>query len=78
MPHVIIKLHPGRDEDTKQKLTEEVVKSVVDIAKCPESAVSVAFEEVGADEWAEKVYRPDIMEKEATLTRKPGYNPFEK
>jgi len=77
MPHVIVKLHPGRTEQQKQELTEAIVKDVTEIAKCPESSVSVAFEEVSAADWPEKVYRPDILEKEQTLTRKPGYkNPL--
>jgi 4-oxalocrotonate tautomerase len=35
--------------------------------------VSVALEEITPAEWAEKVYRPDIVEKVATLHKKPGY-----
>jgi len=35
--------------------------------------VSVGLEEVTAVEWADKVYRPDIVEKAATLYKKPGY-----
>jgi len=78
MPHIIVKLHPGRSEEQKRQLTEEIVKDVMAIAKCPESSVSVAFEEVSPAEWPEKVYRPDILEKQQNLYRKPGYkNPFE-
>jgi 4-oxalocrotonate tautomerase len=78
MPHIIVKLHPGRLKEQKQQLTEEIVKDVMAIAKCPETSVSVAFEEVSPAEWPEKVYRPDILEKQQTLYRKPGYkNPFE-
>jgi 4-oxalocrotonate tautomerase len=78
MPHVIVKLYPGRSEEQKQKLTEAIAKDVVEIIKCPEMAVSVALEEVPPADWPEKVYRPDILEKKETLYRKPGYkNPFE-
>jgi 4-oxalocrotonate tautomerase len=38
-----------------------------------DESVSFALEEVTAAEWAEKVYRPDIVEKAATLYKKPGY-----
>ena len=38
-----------------------------------DESVSVALEEVAAAEWGEKVYRPDIVEKAATLYKKPGY-----
>jgi 4-oxalocrotonate tautomerase len=78
MPHVIVKLYPGRSEEQKQRLTEEIAKDVAEIIKCPEAAVSVAFEEVSQADWPEKVYRPDILEKQETLYLKPGYkNPFE-
>jgi len=41
-----------------------------------EAAVSVAIEEFTPHDWAEKVYRSDILEGRATLSKKPGYNPF--
>jgi 4-oxalocrotonate tautomerase len=77
MPHVIVKLYPGRSEHQKTRLAEEIVKDVVDIAKCEEKSVSVAIDEIKPEDWAEKVYRPDILEKQETLYKKPGYNPFE-
>jgi 4-oxalocrotonate tautomerase len=78
MPHVIVKLLPGRTEDQKNRLTEAITRALMDIAVCEEKSVSVAFEEVEKDQWAEKVYRPDILEKAALLYKKPGYNPFQK
>jgi hypothetical protein len=42
MPHVIVKLYPGRSEQQKNRLAEQIVKDVVAIAKCEEEAVSVA------------------------------------
>jgi 4-oxalocrotonate tautomerase len=77
MPHVIVKLYPGRTDDQKRRLAEEITKDVVEIAKCEEKVVSVAFEEIKPEEWAEKVYRPDILNKEDRLYKKPGYNPLE-
>ncbi|MFO7996159.1 MAG: tautomerase family protein [Dehalococcoidia bacterium] len=77
MPHVIVKLLPGRTELQKTRLAEEIAKDVVAIAKCGEEAVSVAFEEIKPEDWAEKVYRPDILDKPEKLYKKPGYNPFE-
>jgi 4-oxalocrotonate tautomerase len=77
MPHVIVKLYAGRSEEVKQRLADEIVRDVVAVAKCDESAVSVAFEEFEPSDWPEKVYRPDILEKKQLLYKKPGYNPFE-
>jgi len=76
MPHVIVKMHPGRTAEQKKKLAEAITESVVKIAKCEEKSVSVAIEEIPADDWTEKVYRPDILAKKETLIKEAGYNPF--
>ena len=39
----------------------------------PES-VSEAFEEISSREWAEKVYKPDILANADKLYKKPGYD----
>ena len=77
MPHVIVKLLAGRSEQQKTRLAEEIVKDVVAIARCDEQSVSVAIEEIQPEDWAEKVYRPDILNRPEKLYKKPGYNPFE-
>lgn len=77
MPHVIVKLYPGRSEDQKIQLTEAIVKDIVTITKCEEKSVSVAVEEIKPEAWAEQVYRPDILDHQERLYKKPGYNPFE-
>jgi 4-oxalocrotonate tautomerase len=46
MPHIIIKLYPGRSKEQKKQLASEIVKKVTEIAVCEEKSVSVAFEEV--------------------------------
>jgi 4-oxalocrotonate tautomerase len=38
-----------------------------------EESVSVAIEEISSEEWAEKVYRPDIVANSSRLYKKPGY-----
>ena len=77
MPHVSIKLYPGRSEEVKNRLAEQIVKDLVTLAKCTEESVSVTIEEVGAADWPDKVYRPEILEKADKLYKKPGYNPFQ-
>ena len=76
MPHVIVKLLAGRSEQQKTSLANAIVKDVVAIAICGEESVSVAIEEIEADDWAEKVYRSDILSKLEKLYKRPGYNPF--
>lgn len=77
MPHVVIKLYPGRTEEVKKNLADAVAENVSTIAGCNLTAVSVAIEEVIPEDWAEEVYRPDIIEKSNTIVKEPGYNPFE-
>ena len=73
MPHVIVKLWPGRSEQEKKQLADAIVKDVVTYARCDESSVSVAIEEISASDWREKVYKPDIIDKADKLYKKPGY-----
>jgi 4-oxalocrotonate tautomerase len=72
MPHIIVKLYPGRTEEQKIRLTEAITKDIVEIAKCQEESVSVAIEEIDPEQWAEKVYEPDILNNESLLYKKPG------
>ena len=74
MPHVIVKLYPGRSEQQKIQLAEQIVKDVVTIIKCGEESVSVAIEEVKPEDWAEKVYKPEIQNMPDKLYKKPGYS----
>jgi len=73
LPHVIVKLWPGRSEQQKMRLAEEIVKDVMNVLNSGEESVSVAIEEVPAQEWAEKVYKPDILNNSEKLYKKPGY-----
>jgi 4-oxalocrotonate tautomerase len=77
MPHVSVKLYPGRPEQQKIQLAEQIVKDVVALIKCEEGSVSVAIEEIKPQDWPEKVYKPDILSNWEKLYKKPGYNPFE-
>jgi 4-oxalocrotonate tautomerase len=74
MPHVVVKLLPGRTEEQKTRLANAIVNDVVTIAKCGEESVSVAIEEVNAEDWDEKVYRPEIFPNRDRLYKKPGYD----
>ena len=38
-----------------------------------EQSVSVAIEEVSSKSWAEKVYKPKILDNSDKLYKKPGY-----
>ncbi|QJT11203.1 4-oxalocrotonate tautomerase [Oceanidesulfovibrio marinus] len=74
MPHISVKLFPGRSEETKQRLADAIVQDVVDIIGCEERSVTVSIEEVSSGDWKEKVYDPEIREQMDTLYKKPGYS----
>jgi 4-oxalocrotonate tautomerase len=74
MPHVIVKLWPGKSEQQKNRLAEAIIKNIMDILHYGEESVSVAMEEVKSQDWIEKVYRPDIRNQWDKLYKKPGYD----
>ena len=74
MPHVIVKLWPGKSEQQKQQLADRITQAVMDVLHYGEESVSVAMEEVAATDWAEQVYTPDIVGKPELLYKKPGYD----
>lgn len=74
MPHVIVKLWPGKSEQQKRRLAEAIAKDVMDILHYGEESVSVALEEVKSQDWVEKVFKPDIKTKWDKLYKKPGYD----
>ncbi len=71
MPHIIIKLYPGRSNEQKRKLTQAIVDDVVSIANCEAKSVSVAIEEINPEDWADKVYKPDILGNKDKLYKEP-------
>jgi len=73
MPHIIVKLWPGKSEQQKNQLAKEITSSVMSVLHYGEESVSVALEEVKSNDWAEKVYKPDIRGKWDMLYKKPGY-----
>ena len=72
---MVVKLWPGKSEQQKARLSEAIVKDVMNVLNYGEESVSVAIEEVKPEDWAEKVYKPDIQNKWEELFKKPGYDP---
>lgn len=74
MPHVIVKLWPGKSGQQKAQLADAIVNDIVEILRYGEDSISVAIEEVKPEDWAEEVYKPDIINKQDKLYKKPGYS----
>jgi 4-oxalocrotonate tautomerase len=77
MPHVIVKMYPGRSEQQKAELTAAIVRNVTAITQVGDDAVSVAIEEVAPGDWGDRVYQPDILNGTGKLYKRPGYNSIE-
>jgi 4-oxalocrotonate tautomerase len=73
MPHVIVKLWPGKAEEQKQRLSDAIVRDVTSILNYGDESVSVAFEEISARDWKSKVYDVDIIGRRNLLIKQPGY-----
>ena len=74
MPHVIVKLWPGKSEQQKVRLADAITKDVMGILHYGEESVSVALEEIKPSDWLEKVYKPDVKNKWDKLYKKPRYD----
>jgi 4-oxalocrotonate tautomerase len=48
MPHVIVKLWPGKSDQQKARLADKIAKDVLNYG---EEAVSVGFEEISSKDW---------------------------
>lgn len=77
MPHIIVKIYKGRSGKLKSQLAAEITKTVVNVLGINESSVSVAIEDVEPSDWAENVFKKDILDNQEKIYKKPGYNPFE-
>jgi 4-oxalocrotonate tautomerase len=73
VPHVSIKLYPGRTPEQKRALTERIVSVMGETIGAKPEHISVAFEEVAPEEWDERVVKPDIADKMDRITKLPGY-----
>lgn len=75
MPHVIVKLWPGKSEQQKAQLADAITSAVVSVLGYGEESVSVGMEVVQPRAWVQDVYHPDIRDRWDTLYKKPGYDP---
>ena len=74
MPHVIVKLWPGKSEKQKKQLAADITRAVMKNLDYGEESVSVAMEEVPARDWRKHVFQANIKDKWDTLYQKPGYS----
>lgn len=73
MPHVIVKLWPGRTIEQKTDLSNKIIEALKTSLDATDSSISIAIEEVPEEKWKESVYDTEITGKEELLYKKPGY-----
>ena len=73
MPHITIQMYPGRDDEKKRRLADDVVKAASASLEIPEKSFSVSIVDVPQDEWTEKVYKDAVDPNNKTIYRRPGY-----
>ncbi len=74
MPHVIVKLWPGKSEQQKRAMTKQIVEAVTATLGYGEESVSVALQEISSQDWKDQVYDADIAASPNALYKKPGYS----
>jgi len=74
MPHVAIKMFPGRTIEQKKELAERITKDVMEVCGSERKVVSVSIEEIIPEQWKEKVFIPEIKEKEELIFVPPEYD----
>ncbi len=73
MPHIVAKVRAGYLKEQKVRLAKALAKAIVETLDCPNFDVSVGIEDVRPADWADRVYRPDVLAKPETIYKQPGY-----
>ncbi len=71
MPHIIVKLWPGRTEEQKKQLVKKLIEALKSSINVPDSSISISIEEIPKEKWNDEVYKPYIVEKKHLLYKKP-------
>jgi len=73
MPHINVKLYPGRSDELKFKLADKITEAVVEVMDSKEKSISVAIQDILPERWAKEVYKREILGNEEILYKKPEY-----
>lgn len=74
MPHVVVQMYPGRDEDTKMELAKAVAETISNKLNMRKEAISVSIQEVEKDNWKTEVYDKVTKDENKEVYIKPGYD----
>ena len=71
MPHVIVKLWPGKSEQQKERLADAITKDIMEILNYGEKSISVAMQEVKPQDWAKRCTDPRSRAISTNCIRSP-------
>ena len=72
MPHIVVKLWPGRNGEIKAALAKKLASVAAEELKVDIGDVSVAMEEINQSDWGEQVYKREIRDN-PNIYVKPNY-----
>ena len=71
MPHIAIKMYPGRDEETKKRLAQAILETASKELNRGKEHFSVSIEDIPQENWKEAVYDKVVADKNTLI--QPGY-----
>ena len=60
MPFIHVYAYSGRDMETKRKAAQAIMKAASEAMGAPETAFTVAYEDIERDAWEKEVVQPII------------------
>lgn len=66
MPHIVVKMYPGRSREIKEDFAKKIQQLTVDEFGCQLGHVSVSVEDIEPENWKEKVVE-NIKSKELII-----------
>lgn len=74
MPHINIKCYPkGLSEQELKAFADDLTAFASERLNTPAEFITIAYTEIPAEEWKEKVWDTEIQPYADTLLRKPEY-----
>ena len=74
MPHINIKHFPIQmSEEQRSELMIDITQVIGRTFRCNEDVISIALEPVEKEEWNERVYAPEIVNRAELLCKTPNY-----
>lgn len=73
MPHIAVKMFPGKSDTQKEEFAARVVELAKAVFGSSDASLSVAIIDVQPERWEIEVYNPEIKASTDNLFKRPGY-----